>query len=959
MDFSQKKLTGDEWNSLEKPIPEQEKEILQLIHEGYNNMNIKKNKTKSLFSFIKITANPEMETFLYTKYFVPWVFSIEALFLRDRANNNNRPNYTSYSIKPHSKKEIVLKSGDKIRLSNMDENIQSNRGAIFEFKQLEFAYLLILKWVGGKPPKSTPPHQIPADTTPTPRHYTFYLYTLIQWLKIQSISQLNTHVQQFIRHITNHVITQTPDLMKNIWKHAFDFIEKNPYLIQYEDKTLFSHQKELFHVFKTNPEKSKFILYSPPTGSGKTLSPLGLSNDGNRIIFLCAVKHIGFALARSAIAINKKIAFAFGCETASDIRLHYYSAVDYTINKRSGGIGKVDNTVGTDVEIMICDIKSYVVAMNYMMAFHPVHKIITFWDEPTITMDYDNHELHPILHNNWTENRIPNVVLSCATLPREEEIEPTLDYFRNRFPDVYIKTITSQECKKSISILNKDGVAMLPHTMFRFWEGGDNGSSATGDLKRCVAFCLKNRHLLRYFDFKKTTEFIDFVITLYKTEIGTDMPILCDNLHEINMTSCKEYYLELLQIVLNQQPTNPVILNKIGMYIEQHHLLRAHAQSTPNSNNNSNNTIKSYNSITTTTTHEGKPISKLASAPLPTRANTQLPPTATAPTPATGVGMMLTTNDAHTLTDGPTLFLTENVKKTGLFYIHHTNLPADIFDKITRNIDENNRISTQIEKMEEQIKKQLEVANNNNAGAGGGKMERQKSMANERSGGNDGGSGETTQVLMDNMNALRQHIHVIALDAGYIPNTQKHQSIWSPTFTSSAYMPKINEHDVKRVMALDIEDYRKRLLLLGIGVFESEQHATTDGSATTNNNTNNEDIIIDKEKKYKSKIAYIELMKNMAMEQQLYFILASPDYIYGTNYQFCHGFIGKDLTNMTQQKVLQAMGRVGRNNIQQEYTVRFREDTMLYKIFMENEDNREARVMVRLFNGDDEPTPTI
>ena len=28
-------------------------------------------------------------------------------------------------------------------------------------------------------------------------------------------------------------------------------------------------------------------------------------------------------------------------------------------------------------------------------------------------------------------------------------------------------------------------------------------------------------------------------------------------------------------------------------------------------------------------------------------------------------------------------------------------------------------------------------------------------------------------------------------------------------------------------------------------------------------------------------------------------------------------------TNMTQQKIIQAMGRIGRNKIQQEYTIRF------------------------------------
>ena len=116
----------------------------------------------------------------------------------------------------------------------------------------------------------------------------------------------------------------------------------------------------------------------------------------------------------------------------------------------------------------------------------------------------------------------------------------------------------------------------------------------------------------------------------------------------------------------------------------------------------------------------------------------------------------------------------------------------------------------------------------------------------------------------------------------------------------------------------------KILLLLGIGMFTNSPHP-----------------------------GYMEVMKRMAYEQKLYLILASSDYIYGTNYAFCHGFIGKDLTNMTQQKIIQAMGRVGRNKIQQEYTVRFREDEIMMKLFLPQEENLEATNMNKLFSWND------
>ena len=95
--------------------------------------------------------------------------------------------------------------------------------------------------------------------------------------------------------------------------------------------------------------------------------------------------------------------------------------------------------------------------------------------------------------------------------------------------------------------------------------------------------------------------------------------------------------------------------------------------------------------------------------------------------------------------------------------------------------------------------------------------------------------------------------------------------------------------------------------------------------------------------------AYTEIMKKLADQQKLYLIIADSDYIYGTNYQFCHGFISKDL-NLTQEKIIQAMGRIGRNNIQQTYTVRFRDDEQIMKLFTSETDKPEIINMNRLFN---------
>ena len=180
------------------------------------------------------------------------------------------------------------------------------------------------------------------------------------------------------------------------------------------------------------------------------------------------------------------------------------------------------------------------------------------------------------------------------------------------------------------------------------------------------------------------------------------------------------------------------------------------------------------------------------------------------------------------------------------------------------------------------------------------------------------------RALRRQVEEMRKNIQSVKLDAVYIPNTPEHQRVWydNDKVKPNAFQPDIAEEDVCDIMALDVSDDMKLLLLLGIGVFIDENKANP---------------------------KYMEIMKRLAYEQRLFIILASSDYIYGTNYQFCHGFIGKDLKQMTQQKTIQAMGRIGRNQTQQEYTVRFRDDSMLLQLFQPPIENKEADIMNRLF----------
>jgi hypothetical protein len=405
MDLSQSKLSRSEWETVEIPVSLKEKQILEMIKSGYADTNIRTNENQSMFSFVKIDQTPANEWTLYSKYFEPVIMAIITKYGEKLPVDK----YISTNAVSQTQTQKNMKTADTIRIQNMDANISKNQEYIFEFLLLNMVKNM-LKYISKKNKK-----------------YAFYLYTLLQ-LKKTSIPHTNCHVVSFVdgvMHFANEM-TKTSEIIEN----AYEFIEKNPYLLKYEDRVLFDHQKKLFSIFKqsSNP---KLVLYMAPTGTGKTISPIGLS-QGNRVIFVCVARHIGLALAKSAISVEKKIAFAFGCTTASDIRLHYFSAIKYTKNQKSGGIGRVDNSLGNNVEIIICDVQSYLTAMHYMLAFNSPESIVTYWDEPTITLDTDNHSLHEVIQRNWKENKIPNMVLSCATLPNKDELLPVFDDFRQK-----------------------------------------------------------------------------------------------------------------------------------------------------------------------------------------------------------------------------------------------------------------------------------------------------------------------------------------------------------------------------------------------------------------------------------------------------------------------------------------------------------------------------------------------
>ena len=884
MDLKQRKLSKSEWDSIEIPVSKSETEILQLIVSGFSNIHIKINKTDSIFTYLKIEYNSQIEDFLYVKFFADKIKTLiqsnNINFIKFEAEKRSNKTDDTEKIYYINISSIVrLKSGDQIRLARIDEADSLNYSNIYDFILYNHLEQMIqLKSTNNK-------------------QWIYYYYTLNNLIK-NNVDKVIRYLKEIIEICLINFETDI-DLL-HIVANSVNFIEKNVNLLKYSDLTLYDHQKEIYTAVRSS--KPKLILYIAPTGTGKTLTPLGLS-ENYKIIFVCAARHVGLALARSAISIGKKIAFAFGCSAAEDVRLHYFAAKEYTKDKRSGQIRKVDNTVGHKVEIMICDVRSYIASMYYMLSFNLAENIITYWDEPTITMDYENHDLHQIIKKNWKENIIPNVVLSSATLPKMHELTQTIADFQEKFPRAIVTNILSNDCRKTIPIINNNGYVVMPHYLDEDYN----------KILNIVLNCEENLTLLRYFDLKEASDFILFIEANEYCKSAAKFNRNFASVEDINMKSIKLYYLKLLKNIIPEHWTTIYNHFKIA---------RTKRIKFNNTVDNKGNVIENKKNV-----HKdnlGEPISKTNSIQLPIVHDTD---------PPNSCGVYVTTKDAYTLTDGPTIFLADDLQKIAKFCIQQANIPSVVMKDIMDKIEFNNQINIRIAKVEKELELAEEQLTSKLMGSSSDGSKEAKKLKGNKS---DKSASKIANKIIDKtddrsivkmkeeVELLKSMIKNATLDDMFIPNRLAHLNKWAQKLnTNNAFTSNIEEDNIVSIMLLDdVDDSWKILLLLGIGVFTE----------------------------HKSQ-AYTEIMKKLADQQRLYLIIADSDYIYGTNYQFCHGYLSKDL-GLTQEKIIQALGRIGRNNIQQEYSARFRDDIQIATLFTRfaSEDKVEVINMNQLFN---------
>uniref|UniRef100_A0A6C0CKI9 Uncharacterized protein n=1 Tax=viral metagenome TaxID=1070528 RepID=A0A6C0CKI9_9ZZZZ len=862
MDLNQEKLTKTEWESTEIPISEDEKEIMRLIMTGYHDINHIYNKKKSMLNYLSLQPNINLMEHIYNAYYKEKIDKLKKKYALDFEDLEKI-------------KFSRVNSTEKVKLDNLSNKIKECQDKIFEYILLYLSEGILR-------------YKVKKNWDKFNKFY-YTLFHIIQFKITNIIPKVKLFASKVLEYGKEYINISA------LFEKGSDLIENNVELFDYKDYKLYQHQKQLFQIYKqsemylqfknsdpyfkrlfTNEEydeeeemrinqakqlferlmKPKLILYTAPTGTGKTLSPIALASE-YKIIFVCAARHVGLALAKTAISVGKKVAFAFGCHDASDIRLHYNAAASYFRHeynhdkekcscgrkgcskdgqpfKYKDGKMKVRNEDGSNVEIMICDIKSYLYAMNYMCAFNKIREeIILYWDEPTITLDYENHEHHKEIQNIWSKNIIPNIVLSSATLPLERDIPETISDYKSKFIGGQVHSIVSHDCEKSIPIVNNENKIELPHLKYKDYN----------ELQSCVRHCRNYMTLLRYFDLKEIIKFISFVDEtedLLPEDRENDLSVeyKYDDLSNLNINSIKEHYLEILENI------NPEKWNLVYNYFQ-----------------------KIRQKIFESTVYVG-------------------------------------TSDAHTLTDGPAIFLTQNVEKISKFILQTSKIPAAQMNYLLEAIEYNDKLLNVISEKSQKLEDVM-----------GDEVEKENKMAKQQ-------LSPEAKKLKGEIDELTKLVKYVELNEVYIPNKPTHLKKWADKeMVTKEFSGNINSEDVEQIMLMNGVDITwKLLLLMGIGVFSSNLHKD-----------------------------YTEIMKNLANNQKLYLIVADSDYIYGTNYQFCHGYLSKDLENMTQEKTIQAMGRMGRNNKHMDFSIRFRDDTLIEKIFQKEENRREVINMNNLF----------
>lgn len=255
MDLEQRKLSKEEWDSLEISVSPEELKILKMIYDGFDNPGIVSNTTSTLLNYIKLSIQDDpngnkrkgYDNYLYKEYFhdnIVKMFKKHNLELNYKNTNNKQK----------------LKKADLIRIENFETKLNNIKHDIFEFVLIDKLEQFL-----------------EADGAIKNKLY----YTLKHLLKYK-ITNINSIICEHINHVINLYDESVSKI--DFIENAYQYIERNSDLVRYKDLRLYKHQRDVFVCCKQ--EGPKMIMYQAPTGMGKTLTPIGLTKNIKLYLFV-------------------------------------------------------------------------------------------------------------------------------------------------------------------------------------------------------------------------------------------------------------------------------------------------------------------------------------------------------------------------------------------------------------------------------------------------------------------------------------------------------------------------------------------------------------------------------------------------------------------------------------------------------------------------------------------------
>lgn len=854
--IKQPKLSRYEWETTEKKIIGDELKILQIIageQKEIRNIFTLSEKLK----IMNVTS--EMDSLLFHEILLPVIENVmmgtvkkekkhelNSIVLSDYAIikslwdsycQNYRINYSA-SIKK-------IKKIDKMRFLNQILNMNVSLSSIHQTESYEIQLLYWLNQIIQLFCRS----EIAKEFEIIKAVYTFICFAKAD------IPNRNQILMSFIDLIVPHLALKYSPMM--VLPHISYVVEKNTDIIPLHVFKLFSHQIMLFDHFKKYSLGPNCVLYNAPTGTGKTLSPIGLLQT-HKVIFVSSARHVGLSLARSAINLSKKVAFGYGCSSISDIKLHDAALVSHKLREEHGDYN------GQRVELLICDLSSYSYCEEFMRRYFPLHNIITYWDEPLISIDQETSPIHQWITNFWNSISVPHLVLSSASLPTKEELIPIIEKYRRILQqksgyteeedkiEMNLLSIQTADYRKSVTLYDENNSCISPHRFVTNWE----------DYCSVVRRLETDQTLLRYIDVSEIGHFIT-ICNRHDLASQSANSYFLNKIENITISRIKDYYLICLKTI---------------------------------------QTREEFEQISNALSHI--PLKQIC--PIPTPGNPHS-------------GICLTTIDAKTLTDGPTICLTKNTKRMVDFNIQKSGVPIELLQRLKIEMEKNIEINQKIKELSQQVDSFILLKN--------------KTITDELL------EHETKlNQLCNQIDFLRSTLSPVRLPSRYIPNSKTHQEFWATTKEkenrsslssisesnkSIAFISSLSIQDTEEILDLNIDLNYKILLLMGVAIFDAISDINP---------------------------IYNEMIKRLVMEEKMFLIIADAELGVGTNYNFTHGVIGKDMGTLSYHGLLQPLGRIGRNHYQQEYSIRMRNSSSIRNLFIESH-SYQANELLRLAGG--------